>query len=63
MIWRNFQKALVGGNELDAKAGYKYLAMSLIAGGGSVVGGFLIGDVACALIGFFDNYDTFKEGT
>lgn len=43
--------------------GYKHLALSMGLGYLGMVSGVLIGDTACGLFGFFDNYDTSKEGT
>merc|ERR1712072_1622608 len=63
MIWRNFEIDDANGDALDMRGGYKYLAISMVVGITGSLAGYLLGDVACELFGFFDNYNTSLEGT
>ena len=63
MVWRNFEVARLNGEDMTMRKGYTYLAMQGVIGVGALIGGFLLGDISCGLLGFFDNYDTSQEGT
>ena len=53
----------INGEDMTMRKGYTYMAMQMIIGITGLLGGFLLGDVACGLLGFFDNYNTSVEGT
>lgn len=57
MVWRNFTIKAANGVEMVMMEGYKYLAMQMVIGISALIAGFLVGDIACGLLGFFDNYD------
>lgn len=48
---------------MTMRKGYTYMAMQMIIGIVGLLGGFVLGDVACGLLGFFDNYNTSIEAT
>lgn len=63
MVWRNFQTMAIQEEEMDMKKGYTYMAMQMIIGITGALAGFLLGDISCGLLGFFDNYNTALEGS
>lgn len=46
---------------MTMKEGYKFMMISMVIGISAMIVGLLTGDIACDLLGWFDNYDVSQE--
>lgn len=63
LLWRDYELKTSNSDTFTMIEGYKFLAMSFVIGVAGMLGGFYVGDIACSLWGWYDNYNTSLEGT